>query len=181
MADAGDPLESGLVQGDNDVFRTADGRLLSLATFEDKFWREFRTALGTEFPGLDTDAYDRRPARTAAKEKVHDLLTAVIATHDYAWWERTLTGIGAPWAPVLTAARQLLEDPHLTERDLFSQTSGPAPQARFPVRFGSGLNTFRTPAPELGAHTKEVLEAIPAAPITAASGPRPPARPRSRT
>ncbi|MFD0117373.1 CaiB/BaiF CoA transferase family protein [Streptomyces sp. NPDC058320] len=181
MADAGDPLESGLVQGDNDVFRTADGRLLSLATFEDKFWREFRTALGTEFPGLDTDAYDRRPARTAAKEKVHDLLTAVIATHDYAWWERTLTGIGAPWAPVLTAARQLLEDPHLTERDLFSQTSGPAPQARFPVRFGSGLNTFRTPAPELGAHTQEVLEAIPAAPITAASGPRPPARPRSRT
>ncbi|MCX5320339.1 CaiB/BaiF CoA-transferase family protein [Streptomyces sp. NBC_00120] len=181
QADAGDPLKSGLVQGDNDVFRTADGRLLSLATFEDKFWRELRTALGTEFPGLDTDAYDRRPARTAAKEKVHHLLTAVFATHDYAWWEHTLTGIGAPWAPVFTAAQQLLDDPHLTARNLFSQASGPAPQARFPVRFGSGLNTFRTPAPELGAHTREVLEAMPAAQVTATSGPRPPARRQSRT
>ncbi|MCX4647762.1 CoA transferase [Streptomyces sp. NBC_01446] len=169
------------MQGDNDVFRTADGRLLSLATFEDKFWRELRTALGTEFPGLDTDAYDRRPARTAAKEKVHHLLTAVFATHDYAWWEHTLTGIGAPWAPVFTAAQQLLDDPHLTARNLFSQASGPAAQARFPVRFGSGLNTFRTPAPELGAHTREVLEAMPAAQVTATSGPRPPARRQSRT
>ncbi|MEU8893416.1 CoA transferase [Streptomyces sp. NPDC048442] len=32
-----DPLTSGLVQGDAGVFTTADGRLLSLATFEDKF------------------------------------------------------------------------------------------------------------------------------------------------
>ncbi|MET7536670.1 CoA transferase [Streptomyces sp. NPDC005507] len=96
-------------------------------------------------------------------------------------WEHTLTGIGAPWAPVFTAAQQLLDDPHLTATNLFSQASGPAAQARFPVRFGSGLNTFRTPAPELGAHTREVLEAMPAAPVTATSGPRPPARRRSRT
>ncbi|MFE4720271.1 CoA transferase [Streptomyces sp. NPDC056728] len=181
LADAGDPLKSGLVQGDNDVFRTADGRLLSLATFEDKFWRELRSALGTEFPGLNTDAYDRRAARTAAKEKIHDLLTEVFAAHDHAWWERTLTGIGAPWAPVFTTPQQLIDDPHLTARNLFSRASGPAPQARFPVRCGSGLNTYRTPAPELGAHTREVLEAMPTAPITAASGPRPPARRRSRT
>ncbi|MFE4681747.1 CoA transferase [Streptomyces sp. NPDC056721] len=105
----------------------------------------------------------------------------MFAAHDYAWWERTLTGIGAPWAPVFTTPQQLIDDPHLTARNLFSQASGAAPQARFPVRFGSGLNTFRTPAPELGAHTREVLEAMPTAPITAASGPRPPARRRSRT
>lgn len=99
LADGGDPLKSGLVQGDNDVFRTADGRLLSLATFEDKFWRELRSALGTKFPGLNTDAYDRRAARTAAKEKIHDLLTEVFAAHDHAWWERTLTGIGRTMGP----------------------------------------------------------------------------------
>ncbi|MFG2518357.1 CaiB/BaiF CoA transferase family protein [Streptomyces sp. NPDC048527] len=157
-AAVGDPLESGLVQGDNDVFRTADGRLLSLATFEDKFWHSLRTALGGEFPGLDTDAYDRRPDRTAVKQKVHDLLTGVFASRDYAWWEQTLTGIGAPWAPVFTTRQQLLGDPHLASRDLFSAAPPTgAPQARFPVRFGAGLNTFRNPAPELGAHTREVL------------------------
>lgn len=83
--------------------------------------------------------------------------------------------------PVFTTPQQLIHEPHLTARNLFSQASGPAPQARFPVRFGSGLNTFRTPAPELGAHTQAVLDAMPTAPITAASGPRPPARRRSRT
>ncbi|MGP3634990.1 hypothetical protein ACTU45_16720 [Streptomyces sp. 24-1644] len=31
------------------------------------------------------------------------------------------------------------------------------PQARFPVTFGAGLSTFRTPAPGLGEHTEEVL------------------------
>ncbi|MGP3634991.1 acyl-CoA dehydrogenase family protein [Streptomyces sp. 24-1644] len=69
-----DPLDAGLVQGDNDVFETADGRLLSLATFEDKFGHRFRTELADDFPALDNPAYDRRAHRTAAKQEVRDLL-----------------------------------------------------------------------------------------------------------
>jgi hypothetical protein len=69
LMDIEDPLDAGLVQGDNDVFETADGRLLSLATFEDKFWLRFRTELADDFPALDTTAYDRRAHRTAAGRK----------------------------------------------------------------------------------------------------------------
>ncbi|MFI5662459.1 CaiB/BaiF CoA transferase family protein [Streptomyces sp. NPDC051684] len=157
--DIEDPLTAGLVMGDNALFTTADGQRLSLATFEDKFWRQLRDDLATDFPELDTDAYDRRGARTAAKTEVNALLTKVFAARDYAWWEQRLDAIGAPWAPVVSRPAELLADPHAVARGLFARPAGPdtVPQARFPVGFGAGLDTFRAQAPGLGEHTQELL------------------------
>ncbi|MFG3136428.1 CaiB/BaiF CoA transferase family protein [Streptomyces sp. NPDC048211] len=160
--DTEDPLTAGLVQGDNALFTTADGRTFSLATFEDKFWRELRTELAPFFPELDTDVYDLRAARTAAKDEVNALLTKVFAARDHDWWQERLTAIGAPWAPVITRPAELLADPHAVARDLFTRPGGPGtpPQARFPVTFGAGLDTFRAAAPTLGEHTRELLTGI---------------------
>ncbi|MYQ84561.1 MULTISPECIES: CaiB/BaiF CoA transferase family protein [unclassified Streptomyces] len=167
LRDLPDPLEAGLVQGDNDVFTTADGRRLSLATFEDKFWYRFRTGLAADFPALDTPDYDRRAVRTAARQTVSDLLRGVFRARDHAWWQERLDGLGAPWAPVLTTPAELLADPHTTARRLFDTPADPAacPQARFPVTFGARLDTFRTPAPALGEHTREVLGAERSGPV----------------
>ncbi|MFG3528304.1 CaiB/BaiF CoA transferase family protein [Streptomyces sp. NPDC047917] len=173
LRDIPDPLEAGLVQGDNDTFTTADGRRLSLATFEDKFWYRFRAGLSDEFPELDTAAYDHRADRTAARRAVNDLLNEVFRARDHAWWAERLDALDAPWAPVLTTPGELLADPHTTARQLFSTPTDPTacPQARFPVIFGAGLETFRAPAPALGRHTEELL-----APLAAG---RRPARARS--
>ncbi|MFE2377417.1 CaiB/BaiF CoA transferase family protein [Streptomyces sp. NPDC059398] len=154
-----DPLEAGLVQGDNDVFTTGDGRLLSLATFEDKFWYRFRTGLADDFPELDTTAYDRRADRTTARRQVGDLLHGVFRARDHAWWEERLTGLDVPWAPVVATPEELLADPHTIARRLFAtpQDRGGGPQARFPVVFGAGLDTFRRPAPALGQDNGELL------------------------
>ncbi|MEU5998859.1 CaiB/BaiF CoA-transferase family protein [Streptomyces sp. NPDC047197] len=159
LLDVEDPLDAGLVQGDNDIFTTADGKLLSLATFEDKFWLRLRTGLAAEFPVLDTPAYDRRAARTAAKQEVHDLLSQVFAARDHAWWHERLTALDAPWAPVFTDPAELLADPQARARELFEESHAPGagPQARFPVIFGAGLETFRRVAPRLGEHTQDVL------------------------
>ncbi|MFI5770578.1 CaiB/BaiF CoA transferase family protein [Streptomyces sp. NPDC051658] len=161
LRDVPEPLEAGLVQGDNDTFTTADGRRLSLATFEDKFWRRFRTGLADDFPALNTPAYDLRAARTVARQAVSDLLRGIFRARDHAWWQERLDGLDAPWAPVLTTPGELLADPHTTARQLFSTPADPAacPQARFPVTFGAGLDTFRDPAPALGQHTRELLGA----------------------
>ncbi|MEU1228840.1 CoA transferase [Streptomyces sp. NPDC005828] len=155
-----DPMAAGLVQGDNDVFTTADGRLLSLATFEDKFWHCLRSELAVEFPELDTPAFDRRTDRTAAKEQVHALLVNVFAARDFDWWHQRLTEIDAPWAPVLTSPADLLTDPHVIARNLFDSQEGGTPQARFPVVFGAGHETFRRPAPALGEHTQDLVEEL---------------------
>ncbi|MFJ8827985.1 CoA transferase [Streptomyces sp. NPDC102467] len=158
-----DPLTAGLVQGDNDLFTTADGRLLSLATFEDKFWIRLRTELAAEFPEfteLADDAYDRRGDRTAAKRKVNALLNRVFAARDHHWWHKRLTDMDAPWAPVHARPDDLLTDPHAIARDLFPcEGDDPTtPQARFPVTFGAGLHTFRRPAPDLGEHNQELTQ-----------------------
>lgn len=158
-----DPLDAGLVQGDNDIFTTADGRLLSLATFEDKFWLRLRTGLAAEFPALDTPAYDHRATRTAAKQEVHDLLSQVFAARDHDWWHKQLTALDAPWASVFTDPGELLTDPQADARHLFEEPHPPGsgPQVRFPVTFGAGLDTFRRAAPELGEHTQDVLGELP--------------------
>lgn len=168
LRDTADPLDSGLVQGDNDVFETSDGRLLSLATFEDKFWYRFRTGLSDEFPSLDTPAYDLRAQRTAAKREIGALLRHVFAARDHPWWQRRLTALNAPWAPVFIRPAELLDDPHAAARDLFATPPGhgTGPQARFPVTFGAGLDTFRTPAPRLGEHNGEVLTGLPSTGLT---------------
>ncbi len=159
-----DPTDTVMIQGDNDIFETADGRLLSLATFEDKFWHAFRTALAADFPGLPAladDAWDARAPRTAAKHEVGALLTELFRSRDLDWWRQRLDALNAPWAPVHTRARQLLDDPQARERELFatvhdSVTGAGSPQVRFPVLFGQGLDSFRRPAPEPGEHTAEV-------------------------
>ncbi|MBO2457865.1 CaiB/BaiF CoA transferase family protein [Actinomadura violacea] len=152
----GAPGGGALVMGDNDVFTTADGRRLSFATFEDKFWIAFRTALGPAFPALDTAAFDRRADRTARRREVHEILTGTFAARDLAWWDRVLTGLDLPWAPVVSTPDELLGDPHVAARGLVHAAGG-RPQIRFPTRFGAGLATFRRPAPALGEHTAEIL------------------------
>ncbi|SEE30228.1 Crotonobetainyl-CoA:carnitine CoA-transferase CaiB [Streptomyces misionensis] len=160
LAGTEDPLAAGLVQGDNDVFTTADGRSLSLATYEDKFWLRLRDELGPEFPELATDAYDHRADRTAARDEVNALLRQAFAARPYDWWQKRLTDIDAPWAPVVTNPADLLTDPHAVARDLFTEAlpERSTPQARFPVSFSAGLHTFRRPAPTLGEHAPDLLD-----------------------
>ncbi|MCX4657956.1 CaiB/BaiF CoA transferase family protein [Streptomyces uncialis] len=159
----GAAVNSPLVTGDNDAFTTRDGRRLSLALFEDKFWRAFRERLAGEFPALATDAYDRRRDRTRHKEAVSALLAAVFADRDLKWWIEVLGELDVPWAPVHETAAAVVDDEHVQARELITEVPGGPEdqrwhQVRFPVVFGAGLDSFRTPAPDLGEHTAEVLE-----------------------
>ncbi|MFF2964762.1 CaiB/BaiF CoA transferase family protein [Streptomyces sp. NPDC057963] len=154
--------DSPLVTGDNDIFVLADGRRISFATFEDKFWLTFRQALAAEFPVLADACYDRRADRTRAKREVRELLEDVFAQRDLAWWSAALSGLDLPWAPVYETTAEVLEDEHVTVRGLVgtlpgSATEHPRQQVRFPVVFGSGLDSLRGAAPGHGEHTAEVL------------------------
>ncbi|MCK9896359.1 CaiB/BaiF CoA-transferase family protein [Frankia sp. AgB32] len=156
------PGESPLVTGDNDVFRTSDGRRITLSTFEDKFWLRFRRAFAGEFPALAEDSLDRRRDRTRAKARVRTLLEEIFARHDLAWWSDCLSRMDIPWAPVYEDVTELLHDEHVRERQLIgtvpgSATTGPSDQVRFPVLFGSGLESLRSAAPAHGEHTAEIL------------------------
>ncbi len=167
---AADPIDSPLLTGDNDVFATADGRRITLATFEDKFWRTFRLAFAEEFPDLADDRHDRRPDRTRAKAEVHKLLAGVFAQRDFSWWCTALSDVDVPWAPVYESVGEVHADEHVVARGLVGTVPGssnepPRRQVRFPVRFGVGLESLRGAAPVLGEHTDEVLAELDQRPV----------------
>ncbi|GAB6916380.1 hypothetical protein JCM13580A_61820 [Streptomyces drozdowiczii] len=119
-----DPADSPVLTGDNDVFTTRDGRRLSFATFEDKFWRAFRDRLADEFPALATDAYDRRVDRTRHKDAVSALLAEVFAARDLAWWAKVFGELDVPWAPVYETPEDIVDDPHVRARNLVATVPG---------------------------------------------------------
>ncbi|MER7567857.1 CaiB/BaiF CoA-transferase family protein [Streptomyces sp. NPDC048523] len=159
------PADSPLLTGDNDVFRLADGRRIAFATFEDKFWLTFRHSLAVEFPVLDDARYDRRADRTRAKREVRALLAEVFAQRDLAWWSAALSELDLPWAPLYESTAEFLGDEHVAARDLVGTLPGsagehPRLQVRFPVVFGSGLDSLRGAAPGHGEQTAEVLSEV---------------------
>ncbi|MCB5906187.1 CoA transferase [Streptomyces pinistramenti] len=128
---------------------------------------------------MNTPAYDRRAARTSAGQAVSDLLHGSFRARDFTWWQERLDGLNAPWAPVFATPGELLADPHIAARQLLRTPAGPAacPQARFPVTFGAGLDTFRGPAQALGRHAEEMLGQLPAQrPVSSVRRVRPPGR-----
>lgn len=148
---------SELVMGDNGVFETADQKRITFATFEDKFWVAFRTALAGDFPRLATSKYDNRSDRTAARAEVRDLLRDTFGRRDLAWWATRLDDLGLPWSPVLDTPQDLLGSPWVVARELFSTDAATGDvQVRFPTRFSSGLNTFRRRPPDLDEHSGEL-------------------------
>jgi alpha-methylacyl-CoA racemase len=132
-----------------DTYETADGRHISLAPLEPKFFATLAAALQLE-PRFVQRQYDRRlwPDMRAA-------ITTAVKERTRAEWCARLEGTDACFAPVLSFDEAALH-PHARARVAFVTVDGvvqPGPAPRFD----------RTPAarpqraPRLGEHTSEVL------------------------
>jgi len=132
-----------------DSYETADGRWVSLAALEPKFFALLAQALGLE-PRFVQRQYDRRlwPEMRAA-------IAAAVATRSRDAWCERLEGSDACFAPVLNF-EEAPGHRHARERGAFVDVGGvvqPAPVPRFD-RTPAGPPR---PAPELGQHTDELL------------------------
>ncbi|WP_232524994.1 CaiB/BaiF CoA transferase family protein [Nocardioides mangrovicus] len=138
--DMGQPEEraQGLLNGGvpyYDVYETADGKHLSVAPLEGKFYVEFLQRLGLE------DAPDRADPERAGE--LRSLITARIKERTQAEWVADLEGTDACVAgivPLSEAARH----PHNVAREVYVERDGvvqPAPAPRFSrtsAELGSG-------------------------------------------
>jgi alpha-methylacyl-CoA racemase len=132
-----------------DSYETADGRFISLAPLEPKFFAQLATALGLE-PRFVQRQYDRR-----LWPEMREAIAAAVRRHTRDEWCARLEGSDVCFAPVLAFDEAPLH-PHAQARGAFISVDGivqPAPAPRFD----------RTPAgtprraPEVGEHTTEVL------------------------
>jgi alpha-methylacyl-CoA racemase len=131
------------------TYETADGKWVSIAAIEPKFYAELARRIGLDerFVAAQNDR-SQWPA-------MREAIAAIVRGRTRAAWCEQLEGTDACFAPVLTVG-EAARHPHARARGTYVEVEGvvqPGPAPRFdrsapvPVR----------PAPEVGVHTHELL------------------------
>ena len=135
------------------VYETADGRYVTIAAIEEKFWTRFCEAVDRE--DLLESHMTTDPAERAA---LREELTDLFAEKTREEWEAELGDVDAMVAPVWTLEETLSSD-HATARELIHCDTG-APRVGFPAQVSEPSAETGGPAPGHGEHTDAVLESV---------------------
>lgn len=143
-------LLTGTLPGYN-VYETADGRYVTLAALEPKFWAEF--CRRAERPDLEPRHYPR----DAADRDVTILeLVTLFRTKTRDEWLALLADADACLGPVNTVV-EALADPQVRARGVIAEQEGGAPLLRSVPLLSDAPPRLLAPAPRLGEHTATIL------------------------
>jgi crotonobetainyl-CoA:carnitine CoA-transferase CaiB-like acyl-CoA transferase len=139
-------------------YRTSDGYIAALI-YNDRHWAAFVNAVR---PAWADDSYATLENRARQIDAVYSLLAETLVQRTTQEWLDLFRELEIPAAP-LSSPAALFDDPHLNAVGFFETVDTQHGPVRFP-----GVPTWfsRTPghvsggAPELGAHTDEVLEEV---------------------
>jgi crotonobetainyl-CoA:carnitine CoA-transferase CaiB-like acyl-CoA transferase len=144
-------------------YRAADGHWLQLAVgASDLQWADFCRMLET--PELENDPrFADMDKRAANAEALIEIFDEAFAGRTRDEWEKRLREgnfiHGRIQSPV-----EVTTDPQAIANDFFAEldhpAAGPMKLLNTPVKFLPDAATVRTPAPEIGQHTEEVLLAM---------------------
>lgn len=134
-----------------DVYEAADGRYVTLAALEPKFWRAFCEATDRE-DLLDEHGSDDPAVREALREE----LAALFRSKTRAEWDETLDEVEAMVAPVNTT-EEALSDPQFAARDIVRRPDEAPPRVGFPARSTAESAGVNETIPDRGEHTESVL------------------------
>jgi crotonobetainyl-CoA:carnitine CoA-transferase CaiB-like acyl-CoA transferase len=124
------------------IYRTADGRFVTLGALEAKFWANFCRALGRE------DWIERHWEALPQTDLIAELAEA-IAARPLAAWQALLAGVDCCYQAVLEPA-EVPQDPQIRARGLLRALSGPEPRVEvtFPALFDGAPPAPRAPLEE---------------------------------
>jgi crotonobetainyl-CoA:carnitine CoA-transferase CaiB-like acyl-CoA transferase len=99
-------------------------------------------------------------AKVADRDQLRSQLTEIFAARSLAEWVEALAGVDTCFAPVNTL-EEALDDPQVRELGLFTSVDharlGSLPQISPAFAFSETRASVRSPSPELGEHTEEIL------------------------
>lgn len=143
------------------AFATSDGHVI-LAVGNDGQFARFCDVAGV--PGLGTDArFATNPDRVRNRDVLIPILQGLMSGRTMDDWITALTAASVPVGPINDIER-VFADPHVQARGMHTRPATPQGGALHGV--ASPLNLSRTPpippqaAPELGADTQSVLDAL---------------------
>ena len=139
------------------AYETKDGRWLTVAAVEPKFWSRLVNLLGlSEFEG---DQLADEPGRARAIAAIR----SAFRTRTLEEWKTLLGKEDLPWAPVQTLP-EVVKDPHVLARQMLVETDlgrlGKRKVLNHPAKI-EGLSQAKTAhVPQKGEHTTEVLKSL---------------------
>lgn len=139
-------------------YRTQDGYISALV-YNDKHWSAFIKAVDPPWAGPH---YATLAQRAGEIERIYGLLAEIFLQRTTAQWLELLRSLEIPAAPIRSPG-ELFEDPHLNALGFFETVDSPHGPLRFPgvpTWFSRTPGHIAAPAPRLGEHTTEVLEAL---------------------
>ena len=136
------------------VYRTSDGKYLSVGALEPQFLARLAEAAELELPAGSSNSADS--AAAAAEDDLRRQLTRVIATRTRDEWVRILQDYDCCCEPVLELDEVVEHSLH-RDRGIFFEIGRPGSPGSLQVRTPLGMPAARRPAPALGEHNDEVF------------------------
>lgn len=141
-------------------YRAGDDRWFWLAMLQsDPSWPDFCRAI--ERPELENDPrFNSRETRSENCEELIRILDEVLASRNRQEWEKRFRENNCIYGRVETPV-EVITDPQAVANGFFAEIHHPAvgemKLVATPVKFRQNPASVRTPAPEVGQHTEEIL------------------------
>jgi crotonobetainyl-CoA:carnitine CoA-transferase CaiB-like acyl-CoA transferase len=139
------------------IYETKDGKYLSFAALEPKFWKNFCEAVGR------TDLSDEQFAKGKDREKLFAELRQLFRSKTQQEWLHIFSQAEVCCEPVLSL-QETFAHPQVSHRQLITEIEHPQrgkfKQLGSPLKLSETPPTLRTPPPRLGEHTDEILASL---------------------
>jgi crotonobetainyl-CoA:carnitine CoA-transferase CaiB-like acyl-CoA transferase len=143
-------------------YRCQDGKWLALAMLQaDRYWADFARAIGR--PELAThEKFKDLNVRAVNGAECVAILDAAFASKPRAEWIRVLHDDPGDYIfTIVNSVVDLPDDPQVQANDYIVTIDhpqhGPTKMVGVPIQLSETPGSVRTPAPELGQHTEEIL------------------------
>jgi crotonobetainyl-CoA:carnitine CoA-transferase CaiB-like acyl-CoA transferase len=103
--------------------------------------------------------FSTNPQRVKNRQQLVSILSKSLKKQTATHWNRLLDQNGVPSAPVYKIA-DVIKDPQVKHRGLFTSTESGIPKMSSPIRFLKRARGFSSPAPVLGQDTTQVLREL---------------------
>lgn len=137
------------------IYKTKDGRFMTVGTIEPKFWQRFCDLIGC--PELEKRQYD-----FVHKKEISAKISAKMLEKTQAEWLALIGKAEFCVTPICTLEEALSSELTAQEGMLHEEDSdlGKIKYVGVPVKFSESKSSIRFRAPELGEHTEEVLRSL---------------------
>lgn len=135
------------------VYETGDGKFMTLGALEPKFWANFCRKVGRE------DLISRQFDSGERRENLFIELRALFKSKSQSDWVEFMRDADCCCEPVLSMA-EAFEHVQTRAREMIRQSSGITDQLGFSYKLSETPPRVASSAPDLGAHTEELLVAI---------------------